>query len=274
MKKLFYLLSLSAAVFYLSACKPDNPVTPPEPEISTEDTTKTEQLTKWEILDTTYTVRDYTVPSHTAFKIAMTACAADSSEANKAALENAIKALVPKTEPYCMVATFNGDPKTCMGFAWFTNEGVNEGEVQLVAKADATEADFASGVITVPATPTTTKKALRYVGQCSYIYTKANLAAGTKYFYVSHKALATNLTPGTEYSWRVGYEGHWSPIAQFRTQDAAQGEFSFIYMSDSHIMNAEYIKYARPLIIGELTPVYVNGLPRHILCKEVIEYEK
>ena len=255
MKKLFYLLSLSAAVFYLSACKPDNPVTPPEPEIPTDTTQTDPGLSKWEILDTTYTVRDYTVPSHTAFKIALTACAADSSEANKAALENAIKALVPKTEPYCMVATFNGDPKTCMGFAWFTNEGVNEGEVQLVAKADATEADFASGVITVPATATTTKKALRYVGQCSYIYTKANLAAGTKYFYVSHKALATNLTPGTEYSWRVGYEGHWSPIAQFRTQDAAQGEFSFIYMSDSHIMNAEYIKYARRCALAAVKTV-------------------
>lgn len=44
--------------------------------------------------------------------------------------------------------------------------------------------------------------------------------------------------------------------------------------ADGCSITADYIKYARPLIIGELTPVFVNGLPRHILCREVIEYEK
>ena len=61
----------------------------------------------------------------------------------------------------------------------------------------------------------------------------------------SHKALAENLTPGTTYSWRVGYEGHWSDIAQFTTEAEEQGDFSFIYMSDSHIMDAEYVNNAR-----------------------------
>ena len=155
MKKLYYLLL--AGCFALVACeKPVGPDTPEKPD-EPKDTTQTE-LTKWEILDTTYTVRDYTVPSHTAFKIALTTCISDSSEANLAALDQAIKDLVPKEEPYCMVATFNGDPKTQMGFCWFTNEGVTEGEVQIVAVEDAKEEDFQSGVITIPATPTLTQK--------------------------------------------------------------------------------------------------------------------
>ena len=239
MKKIVCLL-LSVSVFCLTACKPDGPVTPPDP-VNPQDTTTA--MTKWEILDTTYTVQDYTVPSHTAFKIALTACSADSSDANKAALEQAIKNLVPKTEPYCMVATINGDPKTRMGFCWFTNQDVTEGVVQIVPMENATEADFASGVMTVPATATTTK-ALRYSGIASYIVKASGIGAGTRYKYVSHKALAEGLTPGTAYSWRVGYEGHWSKIGHFRTEDASQGEFSFLIMSDSHLMNPTYIREA------------------------------
>ena len=32
-------------------------------------------------------------------------------------------------------------------------------------------------------------------------------------------------------------------------------------------LNEEYEKYARPLIMGELVPLYVNGLPRHLVRK-------
>lgn len=248
MKKFYYLLL--AVCFVLPAC--DKPVGHEEP-VNPEDTVKTE-MTRWEVLDTIYTVADYTVPSHTAFKIALTKCVADSSEANKAALDQAIKNLVPKTEPYCMVATINGDPKTRMGFCWFTNEGVTEGEVQIVAVENATEEDF-EGATTIAATPTQTKKALRYAGICSYIIKASGLSAGTKYKYISHKALAENLTPGTAYSWRVGYEGHWSPIGHFRTEDASQGEFSFLIMSDSHIMNETYVKEARRCALAAVKTV-------------------
>ena len=153
--------------------------------------------------------------------------------------------LVPKTEPYNMIANINGDPKTRMAFCWFTNEGIEQGEVQLVAKANATASDFAGeGVITITATPTTTKP-LRYAVSNSGILKATGMASNTAYKYVSHKALAENLTPGTTYSWRVGYEGHWSEIAQFVTKDAEQGEYSFIYMSDSHIQDQEYVDNAR-----------------------------
>ena len=211
-------------------------------------------MTKWEVLDTTYTVAKYTVPSHTAFKIALTKCVADSSEANKAALDQAIQNLVPKEEPYCMVATLNGDPKTQMGFCWFTNEGVTDGEVQIVAVENATEEDFQSGVTTIAATPTLTK-GLRYTGKARYIVNASGISASTRYKYISHKALAENLQPGTAYSWRVGYEGHWSPIGHFRTEDASQGEYSFLIMSDSHIMNETYIKEARRCALAAVKTV-------------------
>jgi len=245
MKKLYYLLMLSCAIWFAACEKPVEPE--PEPQPQPDTTEVVVPKTEWEKADSAYTIADYTVPSHTALKMAIHLCANNPSEANLDLLHQRIAELQPKEMPYNMVATINGDPQTRMGFAWFTNEGIMEGEVQIIAMKDATEDDFKSnnGVMTIQATATPTKKALRYVGQCSYIYTKADLPAGTKYNYVSHKALADNLTPGTDYSWRVGYGEYWSPIAHFHTEDVNQGEFSFIVMSDSHIMNKEYVDYAR-----------------------------
>ena len=250
MKKFYYILMMICFVGFVSC---EKPVTPVDPE--PQDTTNV-QLTEWEVMDTTYTVRDYTVPSHTFFKIALTTCAADPTDANRAALDQAIKNLVPKEEPYNMVATFNGDPHTHMGFCWFTNDGITEGEVQLIADENATEADFeaATGVITIPATPTETKK-LRYAGKQRYIVNISGISAAERYKYISHKALAENLTPGTAYSWRAGYAGHWSPIAHFRTQDEGQGEFSFLLMSDSHILNQTYISEARRCALAAVKTV-------------------
>jgi len=240
MKKFTYFL-MAGCMVLMVACKPDVPDMPDNPD-QPKDTVRA--LTEWEKVDSMYTVDDWTVPSHTMLKIAIQACAEDPSAANLQAMYDKVKELVPKTEPYCMIANINGDPKTRMGFCWFTNDGVTDGEVQIVAKADATEADFAGDVITVPASAERTK-GLRYSGKARYIVGLSGIPASERYKYISHKAIATNLTPGTEYSWRVGYDGHWSKIGHFRTEDADQGEYSFIYMSDSHIMNAEYIRYAR-----------------------------
>ena len=255
MKKIYSFLMVGCIVFF-AACKNDPVVEPDDPKPEPKDST--EQYvpkTEWEMADSLYTVADYTVPSHTMLKIAIEACTKDSSEANKQALRQAIKNLVPKTEPYCMIANINGDPKTRMGFAWFTNDGVTDGEVQIVAVEDAKEADFESGnVITVPAGATQTKT-LRYSGKATYIVNKSGIKASVRYKYISHKAVATDLTPGTAYSWRCGYEGHWSPIGHFRTEDAAQGEFSFIYMTDSHIMNETYIKEARRCALAAVKTV-------------------
>lgn len=206
--------------------------------------------------DTLYEAADYTVPSYTEFLIAKKAARENTSQANLQALVDKVAALKSKYEPYNMVATINGDPKTRMGFCWFTNDSVFDGEVQIVPIANATEADFNGGnVITIPATPTRTKKALRYAGICSYLIKVSDVTAGTKYKYISHKALAENLMPGTAYSWRVGYAGHWSDIAHFRTEDKNQGEYSFLLMSDSHIMNRTYINEARRCALAAVKTV-------------------
>ena len=246
MKKFYFYYLLMLCFIAFASCNPDQIVNPDEP-VNPEDTLKPYvPKTEWELADSLYTAADYTVPSHTAFKIAQTACAKDPSEANLQAMRDRIKELVPKEEPYCMVATINGDPATRMGFCWFTNDSIFDGEVQLIANADATKADFdaGAGVITVNAAYKQTK-ALRYTGICKYIVANSGMAKNLKYRYISHKAIATDLTPGTAYSWRVGYDGHWSDIAHFRTKDANQGEYSFIYMSDSHIMDPDYINMAR-----------------------------
>ena len=205
--------------------------------------------------DEMYKIEDYTIPSFVPFWVAKETARVDSFWATDeeiaaiadkiAAMNEAATHLVPKEEPYCMVANINGNPRTNMAFAWFTNNGIMEGKVQIVAKAHAVAADFeGEGVLTIEAEPTVTKD-LRYAVSTSGLLKAAKMDSKTAFKYVSHKAIATNLTPGTAYSWRVGYEGHWSPIAHFRTQNAAQGEYSFLYMTDSHIMDAEYVENAK-----------------------------
>ena len=172
---------------------------------------------------------DYTVPSFVSFLLDSTAT------------------LVSKEEPYCIVATINGDPKTQMGFCWFTNEGIEQGYVEITPTVNRRSPDSQSirdARMVIPATATTTVP-LHYAISSSGILKAAHIDKNTAFRYVSHKALATNLQPGTEYTYRVGYEGHWSEPGHFRTADAEQGEFSFIYMTDSHIQNKEYVDAAR-----------------------------
>ncbi len=136
MKKLYYLLMIACVA--MVACKPD-PINPPDPKPVDTDTIPIDTvppyvpLTEWEKADSMYTEQDYTIPSHTFLKIAITKCAGSATEENLEALHEAINGLVPKEEPYNMVATINGDPHTRMGFCWFTNEGITDGKVQLLS---------------------------------------------------------------------------------------------------------------------------------------------
>jgi 3',5'-cyclic AMP phosphodiesterase CpdA len=199
-------------------------------------TSKREQAEDYKL----YTTVDYTVPSFIQFLMS-----GDSA------------ALRDKEDPYCMVATINGDPKTRMAFCWFTNEGVTQGNVEIIptvnrrstdsqSQGNTTHKDFknARNKIIIPADVTTTPP-LHYAISSSGLLKAAKIDKNTAFRYVSHKALAEGLQPGTAYSWRVGYEGHWSEVGHFRTADEQQGEFSFIYMTDSHIQNKEYVDAAR-----------------------------
>ena len=211
--------------------------------------------------DANYHMEDYTVPSFIEFLVAKEAARLDSLDYTAAeraklftpllaTLAEKIANLQAKEEPYNQIATFNGDPKSCMGFCWFTNGGITNGKVQVLAKANASAEDFEAGTGVLEYDANTADAQLHYTPiqeteSPKYdICTAAGLPRNTKFNYVSHKANATNLNPGTVYSWRVGFAGHWSEIAQFVTQDANQGDFSFVYMTDSHIQDAEYIEQA------------------------------
>jgi len=195
--------------------------------------------------DSLYKIEDYTIPSYIPMWAAKEAARKDSCAANIQALRDKIKQLVTKQFPYCLIANINGDPKTRMAFTWFTNQGITNGKVQLVAKANATAADFeGAGVISLDATATTTK-ALRYAVSTSGIIKATGMESKTAYTYESHKVIAEGLTPGTTYCYRVGYDTYWSEIATFQTAASKQGEFSFLLMSDSHIQDQEYVDNAR-----------------------------
>ena len=189
--------------------------------------------------DAKYEAKDYTVPSYIQMVIAKEAARRDSTAANVADLQAKINALQPYQAPYDVVVNINGDPKTQMAFAWFTNDTMKEGKVQLVAKANATEADFANATTIDAATETT--KPLPYAVDDSGILWKAKMDKDQTHTYTTHKAIATGLTPNTTYTYRVGVDGYWSEMGTFVTAPETAEEFSFIYMSDSHIMTQEYI---------------------------------
>ena len=210
--------------------------------------------------DADYQIEDYSIPSFIPFLVAKEEARIDSLEGRDnpdialidgklAVMRTRINELQPKETPYNQIATVNGDPATHMGFCWFTNGGINDGVVQLVPIVNASADDFA-GEGLIELTANTSDAILHYTPiQASEspkydICKAAGLPRNTMFNYVSHKALADNLTPGTQYSWRVGFDGHWSEIGHFVTKDAEQGDFSFIYMTDSHIQDAEYIEQA------------------------------
>lgn len=198
------------------------------------------------LADSLYSIENYTIPSYIPFWAAKEAARDDSTEVNLLTLKEKIALLMPYQMPYNVVTNIHGDPKTRMAFCWFTNDRMTEGKVQLMpitaGQVPSHEAFTAS--ITIEATPTTTKP-LNYATSLSGILKATHMSATQKYTYTSHKAIAEGLTPGTTYAYRVGVEGYWSEIGTFTT-DAAQTEpFTFIYMTDSHIMDQEYIDQAR-----------------------------
>ena len=198
------------------------------------------------LADSLYSIEDYTIPSYIPFWAAKEAARDDSTEVNLQALKEKIALLVPYQMPYNVVTNINGDPKTRMAFCWFTNDRMTEGQVQLmpITAGQVPSAEAFTASVSVAATPTTTK-ALNYATSLSGILKATHMSATQKYTYTSHKAIAEGLTPGTTYAYRVGVDGYWSEIGTFTTDAAETEPFTFIYMTDSHIMDQEYIDQAR-----------------------------
>ena len=199
-----------------------------------------------------YKIEDYTIPSFTRFLIAKNAAKASGTEANIALLEQRIAELKTYQYPYDVVANINGDPTTRMAFAWYTNDRMTDGQLQVAEIASiealATAFDDPTKVTTVQATATATKKS-RYAIGLSGVPEATGIPQSTKYKYTSHKAIAEGLTPNTMYAYRVGTEGYWSENRYFMTapenKEDESEEFTFIYMTDSHIENQEYVDNVR-----------------------------
>ncbi|MCR2821437.1 glycosyl hydrolase family 8 [Lederbergia panacisoli] len=126
-------------------------------------------------------------------------------------------------KPKLMNMTFNGDPKTSIAFAWYT-DFMTDTVVEVVEASKVKDGKF-------PETG-----ALVYEGTGEEIDTLMvanDRATKNKTKFISHKAIADKLTPGTKYNYRVGNGEDWSPIGSFTTDTAGNQDFRFITGSDS-----------------------------------------
>lgn len=167
-------------------------------------------------------------------------------------LQRLVATMPSASAPFDINMTVNGDPSTRMGFAWFTNPGVADGQVQIVAKSGATEADFANPDFTFAAVSSEVKG-------LNYSIEKNNLEGiepNQKMDYTSHKALAVGLSPATTYSYRVGRNGAWSGIGSFRTAPGKKDEsYSFIYITDTQAQNDAMFNVSQKTIHAAITKV-------------------
>lgn len=198
------------------------------------------------LADSLYSIEDFTIPSYIPFWAAKEAARDDSTEVNLQVLHERIAQLVPYQMPYNVVTNINGDPTTRMAFCWFTNERMTEGVVQLmpISSGQMPTNDSFVATMTIAATPTVTLP-LNYATSSSGILKATKMKSTQEYTYISHKAVAEGLTPNTTYAYRVGVDGYWSEIGVFTTASDQKEPFTFIYMTDSHIMNQEYVDAAR-----------------------------
>ena len=110
--------------------------------------------------------------------------------------------------PYNVVMNIYGDPKTQMAFNWFTTSNTT-GQVQIVQGKVNNHNAF-----NPPNTPLKTVNAT----------TNQNV----------HKAVVSGLSPGTDYSFRVGNATAWSDsIGTFTTAKTTKDPYSFIYVTDN-----------------------------------------
>jgi acid phosphatase type 7 len=180
---------------------------------------------------------DYTVPSFTLLRKAIAAASSTSGTSEIMNLRDALINLQQKTIPYSIVININGDPSTRMAFNWFTNAGIEGGTVEIVPGIATNESDFAKPLMSINARINPIND-LNYNVSANRLAKLADIQVNTKKSYISHKAIATGLTPSTTYSFRVGNEGGWSNIGSFRTANK-KGQFSFLYTTDPQANNDE-----------------------------------
>ena len=176
---------------------------------------------------------DWGVPGWTKMLAALRKAKSSASTSNIDALKSVLLAMQPKDVPYSVNASINGDPTTQIGLAWYTNANITGGKAQVVEKVNAVEADFENPLITVNSTTLDVLNTNYLSSGNSAVSSATGLPSGTKRSYTSNKSLITNLSPNTEYSYRVGKEGAWSDIRTFKTARTGKDDYTFIYITDT-----------------------------------------
>ncbi len=184
---------------------------------------------------------DYTIPTWTLLQRAKVTFeeAFDYDSESVDALLVYVDSLKSKERPYNVSMALNGNPKHNLGFAWFTNQGIDAGELQIVEGVATSTSDFNTPLLRVAA-KTTDIYDLPYCNSKNGLDELAGFEDGATRNYTSHKAKATGLSAKTTYSYRVGKEGAWSPIGTFKTAKEEGDTVRFMYMADTQAMNDEY----------------------------------
>lgn len=175
----------------------------------------------------------------------------------------AYKQLQSAQTPYSINMVVNGDPRTRVGFNWFTNPTGEAGEVQVVEKDGAQEADFAAaGVLTFKADKR--DASLNYYSSKNQEeINRTGIQVGETRSYTAHKSVAIGLKPGTTYSFRVGSSAAWSAIGSFTTAKDDKSSFSFIYIADTQANTADMFDISQKTVHRAFSQVPDAGF---LLC--------
>ncbi|WNS41875.1 PA14 domain-containing protein [Paenibacillus sp. MMS20-IR301] len=146
--------------------------------------------------------------------------------------------------PIAIAMSFQNEAKTNRSFAWYTSyerpDSAPAGIMDSIVEIVPADADFSS------------PEKQRFVGDPAD--TRAltlNITGSTKGAFISHKAIATGLAPGTAYKYRVGSEGNWSTAGSFTTEGENEKAYNFLYMTDSQGANTnDYEVWAKTLKNG------------------------
>nr|WP_267490790.1 S-layer homology domain-containing protein [Paenibacillus monticola] len=135
------------------------------------------------------------------------------------------------------------DMRTMMSVGWQTAPRVQETSIQYVKNSDLINGDLT----------TAPEKAAEQLA-LSEVEVIHEVQGGPLGEIKFHKSLVTGLEAGTDYHYRVGYEGHWSTWYEYKTLDAAPDQpVSFVFVTDSHTKGDNGLEIYQQLISDALT---------------------
>lgn len=135
------------------------------------------------------------------------------------------------------------DMRTMMSVGWQTAPRVQETSIQYVKDSDLVNSDLTNAP----------EKAIEQLA-LSDVEVIHEVAGGPLGEIKFHKSLVTGLESGTDYHYRVGYEGHWSTWYDYKTLEAVPDHpVSFVFVTDSHTKGDNGLAIYQQLISNALT---------------------